>query len=72
MLYPASAIAGIFLMVSLYSRLPKDDSKAIDLAAVVEWNESTEIAQDLDLFEEDWVVSATDEDWEVLLNENET
>lgn len=75
-LYPASALAGIALVVFMYGWMPRESSKNVDLLAALEWSEGTEIAQDLELFEEmdadDWMLSATDEDWEVLLDGNAT
>ena len=60
----------------MYGWMPRESSKNVDLLAALEWSEGTEIAQDLELFEEmdadDWMLSATDEDWEVLLDGNAT
>jgi hypothetical protein len=56
--------------------MPVETGRGNELLAALEWSEGTAIAQDLELFEDvesdDLILTASDEDWEVLLNENET
>lgn len=73
---PLTAAAGLFLAVGLFALLPKESAKINDLMSFNLSIEGVEIAQDLDLFEEmdseEWILTASDEEWEELLNENES